>query len=208
MLIWRTFARRWISIRIEGFFQKGAASVLALLAVRARYKDPRASLRGLVHSYGASCAQIRPDKVAPIMGTHQTGGTRARSHQFARLTLARQDERTWRLYQYRNVYPPRSRSFSIHFIRGLFFFFRRDIRVGRDGELVGFRMRTNNKLKTTIRISDCISIKRYQQQGSRTWFSGRHSESITRDGGLQSAALEPQVIAFETTPSPARAEGQ
>lgn len=88
-----TFARRWISIGIEGFSQKGAASVLALLAVRARYEDPRALLRGLVHSYGASRAQVRPDKVAPIMGTHQTGGTCARPHQFVRLTLPRHDER-------------------------------------------------------------------------------------------------------------------
>ena len=91
--MWRTFARRWINIGIEEFSQKGAASVLALLAVRARYEDPRAPLRGLAHSYGAFRIQIRPDKVAPIMGTHQTGGTRAHPHQFARFTLTRHDER-------------------------------------------------------------------------------------------------------------------
>lgn len=91
--VWRTFARRWVSIRIGGFSQKRAAPVLALLAVRARYEDPRTLPRGLAYCYGASRAQIHPDKVAPIVGTHQTGGTRACPHQFARLVLARHDER-------------------------------------------------------------------------------------------------------------------
>jgi len=89
----RTLTRRGISIGIEGFPEERAASILALLAIGARYEDPRAPPRGLAHSYGASRAQIRPDKVTPIMRAHQADGARARPHQFARLTLARHDER-------------------------------------------------------------------------------------------------------------------
>jgi len=89
----RTLTRRGISIGIEAFPEERAASILALLAIGARYEDPRAPPRGLAHSYGASRAQIRPDKVTPITRAHQTDGARARPHQFARLTLARHDER-------------------------------------------------------------------------------------------------------------------
>jgi len=126
--MWRTFARRWINIGIEEFSQKGAASVLALLAVRARYEDPRAPLRGLAHSYGAFRIQIRPDKVAPIMGTHQTGGTRAHPHQFARFTLTRRDERMT-LISVSKCCPSRIKRVFKDLIHSVFFLFYRDIRV-------------------------------------------------------------------------------
>lgn len=88
MYLKHTFAWRKVSIGIEGFSQQRALAVLTLFAVRARYEDPRTLLRGLAHSYGAARAQIRPDKVTPIMRTHQIGGTRACPHQFARLTFS------------------------------------------------------------------------------------------------------------------------
>lgn len=77
----RTFAWREISIGIEGFSQQWAlAVILTLFTVRACYQDLRTLLRGLAHSYGAAHTQVRPDKVTPIMRTHQVDGTRACPH--------------------------------------------------------------------------------------------------------------------------------
>lgn len=69
-----TIARK--SVGQNRFPQQWTSSILAILAISSRYKNPWTSSWCFIHCYGTTSAHINSNKIASVMRTHQAGCAR------------------------------------------------------------------------------------------------------------------------------------